>query len=196
MRGRQAGVLEAGQAAFEGAPAACALGIHQGALCIRFLAGPAWRPLPVENPRQVSAYRYPDDLRPALAHLLARRAGGRSAAATSPSSSRAPPASSGTRPCTWATCWRKRAETLRNLPAVVAAANERTTAKFSLAALDCVVYVRHPAEHRVVRDIIEGTLGADAPMARHAVYLEADICRSDLLVEIEAHAVAAGRLRA
>jgi hypothetical protein len=27
-------------------------------------------------------------------------------------------------------------------------------------------------------------------MARHAVYLEADICRSDLLVEIEAHGFA------
>jgi hypothetical protein len=30
----------------------------------------------------------------------------------------------------------------------------------------------------------------------HAVYLEADICRQDLLVEIEAHAVANGSLRA
>jgi hypothetical protein len=47
-----------------------------------------------------------------------------------------------------------------------------------------------------VRGIIEGALGADAPMTRHAVYLEADICRSDLLVEIEAHTVAAGQLRA
>ena len=56
--GRQQAFIEAGQAAFEGAPAACALGIHQGALCIRFLAGRV-APLPIENPRQVSAYRYP-----------------------------------------------------------------------------------------------------------------------------------------
>ena len=47
-----------------------------------------------------------------------------------------------------------------------------------------------------MREEIEAALGAAAPMARHAVYLEADICRSDLLVEIEAHTVATGRLQA
>jgi chorismate lyase/3-hydroxybenzoate synthase len=87
-------------------------------------------------------------------------------------------------------------ETLRNLQAVVDAANARGSAKFSLAELDCVVYVRHPSDTEAVRSILESTLGADAPMARHAVYLEADICRADLLVEIEAHTVAGGELRA
>ncbi|WP_296799678.1 hypothetical protein [Variovorax sp.] len=52
--GRQDAFLEAGRAAFEGAPAACALGIHRGALSVRFLAGRR-APLPIENPRQVSA---------------------------------------------------------------------------------------------------------------------------------------------
>jgi hypothetical protein len=59
-----------------------------------------------------------------------------------------------------------------------------------------VVYVRHPADTDAVRSVLENALGANAPMIRHAVYLEADICRSDLLVEIEAHAVAPGRLLA
>jgi hypothetical protein len=58
-----------------------------------------------------------------------------------------------------------------------------------------VVYVRHPSDTEAVRGVIESALGADAPMARHAVYLEADICRSDLLVEIEAHTVAAAANR-
>ena len=61
--GRQQAFLEAGQAAFEGAPAACALGVHEGALCIRFLAG-QMPPVPVENPRQVAAYHYPSDYGP------------------------------------------------------------------------------------------------------------------------------------
>ncbi|HEY2255121.1 MAG TPA: hypothetical protein VGI11_05735, partial [Variovorax sp.] len=61
--GRQEAFVQAGQAAFEGAPAACALGIHQGALCIRFLAGRS-APVAVENPRQVSAYRYPTSYGP------------------------------------------------------------------------------------------------------------------------------------
>ena len=57
--GRQQAFLDAGQAAFEGAPAACALGTRRGPLSVRFLAGlkPA---VPLENPRQVSAYHYPN----------------------------------------------------------------------------------------------------------------------------------------
>ena len=83
-------------------------------------------------------------------------------------------------------------ETLRNLEAVVNAANAQGSARFSLAALDGVVYVRHPADLEAVRGVLEDALGSDAPMVRGAVYLEADICRGDLLVEIEAHATAPG----
>ncbi len=46
-----------------------------------------------------------------------------------------------------------------------------------------------------VRGVLEAALGSDAPMVRGAAYLEADICRGDLLVEIEAHATAPGRRR-
>jgi len=86
-------------------------------------------------------------------------------------------------------------ETLRNLEAVVNAANAQGSARFSVSALDSVVYVRHPRDLEAVRGVLEDALGSDAPMVRGAVYLEADICRGDLLVEIEAHATAPGRRR-
>ncbi|HEX4508995.1 MAG TPA: hypothetical protein VH328_02905 [Burkholderiaceae bacterium] len=56
--GRQAAFLAAGLAAFEGAPAACAIGVASGPLRVRFLAG-RQAPIAIENPRQVSAYHYP-----------------------------------------------------------------------------------------------------------------------------------------
>lgn len=192
--GRQEAFLEAGRAAFEGAPAACALGIHQGALSIRFLAGQQ-APLPVENPRQVSAYRYPETYGPRSPTFsraaLADIGEGNIALFISGTASIV-----GHETVHHGDVLEQTRETLRNLQAVVDAANLRGTAKFSLAELDCVVYVRHPADTEAVRGVLEGALGTDAAMTRDAVYLEADICRSDLLVEIEAHTVAAGQLRA
>ncbi|MEZ2293709.1 Rid family hydrolase [Variovorax sp. RCC_210] len=192
--GRQEAFLEAGRAAFEGAPAACALGIHQGSLSIRFLAGQQ-APLPLENPRQVSAYRYPETYGPRSPTFsraaLADIGDGNIALFISGTASIV-----GHETVHHGDVLEQTRETLRNLQAVVDAANARGTAKFALAELDCVVYVRHPSDTEAVRSVLEDTLGADAPMARHAVYLEADICRADLLVEIEAHTVAAGQLRA
>jgi enamine deaminase RidA (YjgF/YER057c/UK114 family) len=192
--GRQEAFVEAGQAAFEGAPAACALGIHQGALCIRFLAGRT-APLPIENPRQVSAYRYPPTYGPRAPTFsraaIAEIGGGEVALFISGTASIV-----GHETVHIGEVLAQTQETLRNLGAVIAAANERTTARFDLSALDCVVYVRHVADAPIVRRVLEEKLGVDAHTISHAVYLEADICRQDLLVEIEAHAVASGSLRA
>ena len=87
-------------------------------------------------------------------------------------------------------------ETLLNLRTVIQAANARGSAVFDLRELDCVVYVRHARDLPVVRAVFEDAVGAGSPAARGAVYLRADICRSDLLVEIEAHGFATGVLRA
>ncbi len=56
--GRQQAFLDAGERAFEGSPAACAIGSADGPLRVRFLAGRG-SVRHVENPRQVSAYHYP-----------------------------------------------------------------------------------------------------------------------------------------
>jgi chorismate lyase / 3-hydroxybenzoate synthase len=60
--------------------------------------------------------------------------------------------------------------------------------------MTCTVYVRHAADVDEVRRGFEAAVGADSHSARQALYLQADICRSDLLVEIEAHATATGAL--
>jgi chorismate lyase/3-hydroxybenzoate synthase len=190
--GRQQAFVDAGQAAFDGAPAACALGIHQGALSIRFLAGRT-APLAVENPRQVSAYRYPPAYGPRAPTFsraaLAEIGGGDVALFISGTASIV-----GHETVHVGQLLPQLEETLRNLAAVIAAANARTSAVFDLSALDCVVYVRHAADAPLVRQALEAALGPAAHTVSHAVYLEADICRQDLLVEIEAHAVARGAL--
>ncbi|VTU28184.1 chorismate transformation enzyme, FkbO/Hyg5 family [Variovorax sp. PBL-E5] len=191
--GRQQAFIDAGQAAFEGAPAACALGIRQGALCIRFLAGRV-APLPVENPRQVSAYRYPPTYGPRSPTFsraaLAEIGGGDVALFISGTASIV-----GHETVHIGDVRTQTQETLRNLAAVIEAANARATTRFDLSRLDCVVYVRHVDQAPMVRQVLEETLGAASHTVSHAVYLEADICRQDLLVEIEAHAVTDGALR-
>ena len=192
--GRQQAFIDAGQAIYEGSPAACALGAQRGGLAIRFLAGQA-APLAIENPRQVSAYRYPRDYGPrpptfsraALADIGA----GQLALLISGTASIV-----GHATVHLGDVAEQTRETLRNLDAVVEAANQRCNAGFDVGGLHGVVYVRHPADAPRVRDVLADALGADAPFLRHAVFLQADICRQDLLVEIEAHAVARGALKA
>jgi chorismate lyase/3-hydroxybenzoate synthase len=73
-------------------------------------------------------------------------------------------------------------ETIVNLSALVAAANQRIgKASFSLDRLAYRIYVRRPSDFAAVRAVVETQLGATQ---RHVV--RADICRPDLLVEIEA----------
>lgn len=187
---RQQAFLDAGQQAFEGAPAACALGTREGPFSVRFLAGTR-APLALENPRQVPAYRYPGAYGPrspsfSRAALLDAGAG-RSALLVSGTASIVGHASQHPGDATAQT-----RETLLNLQAVLDAAHARGTARFTLQALDCTIYVRHPGDAPAVRAVIDAALGADSPAARSAVFLEADVCRAELLVEIEAHAFAAG----
>ena len=196
--GRQQAFMDADRAAFDGAPAACALGIRQGALSIRFLAGRK-APVPVENPRQVSAYRYPPTYGPRAPTFsraaLAEMGGGDVALFVSGTASII-----GHETVHPGDVREQTRETLRNLAAVVDAANHAAAnleaphdaARFSVSALDCVIYVRHVSDVAAIREVIDELLGAGSHFASHAVVLEADICRSDLLVEIEAHAVSSG----
>ena len=78
-------------------------------------------------------------------------------------------------------------EALRNLHAVLDAAHAATPARFALDQFAHTVYVRHAADLDAVRAVFEQAVGADSPAARGAVYLLADVCRSELLVEIECH---------
>ncbi|SFM43157.1 Rid family hydrolase [Variovorax sp. OV329] len=192
--GRQKAFIDAGHAVYEGAPAACALGVQRGALSIRFLAGQR-APLAIENPRQVSAYRYPSAYGPRPPTFsraaLAEIGDGQVALFISGTASIVGHAT--VHPDDVAEQTR---ETLRNLSVIVQAASERGSARYELGMLHPVVYVRHVADTPRVREVLAEALGPDADFLRHAVYLQADICRQDLLVEIEAHAVASGVLHA
>lgn len=186
--GRQVAFLQAGVAAFEGAPAACALGTMDGPFCVRFLAGTV-PPVPVENPRQVSAYRYPSAYGP-RAPTFSR------AALVALSEQQTALLLSGTASIVGHASVHpgdvvaQTHETIHNLQAVIQAAHARTRARFALADMDCTIYVRHAAHLPLIRQVFDAAVGPASHAAQAAVALEGDICRSDLLVEIEGHGVA------
>jgi len=184
--GRQQAFVEARRSAFEGAPAACALGMRDGALRVYFLAGRR-PPLAIENPRQVSAYRYPDRYGPRSPTFsraaLADIGGGRQALFISGTASIV-----GHATVHAGDVRRQTEESLRNIAAVRQVAAERAGVEILLGELICTVYLRRAADLAVVREVFESAVGADSPAARECIYLQADICRAELLVEIEAHA--------
>ena len=138
------------------------------------------RPIPIENPRQVSAFHYPSQygrksptfaravvlpVEPAPVLLISGTASIVGHETVHPGDVVA-----------------QTRETLANLSALVSAANQRIGQDaFSLDRLAYRVYIRRPSDFAAVRAVVEAPLGA-AP--RHEV--RADICRPDLLVEIEA----------
>jgi len=188
--GRQDAFLECHRGATGNVPAACAIGLAGGPLSIAFMAGttPA---VAVENPRQVSAYNYPDDYGPrsptfsraALAGLPGQEILFVSGTASIVGHQTVHPDNVAGQ------C----GEAMANVAAVVAKANRQCrSGPFSVAELAYRVYVRHAADLPVIRDTLVPIVGA-----ADIVYLQADICRSDLLLEIEAHALhplAAGKI--
>lgn len=192
--GRQQAFLAAGQAAFEGAPAACAIGTAEGPFSVHFLAGTD-APLPIENPRQVPAYHYPRTYGPRSPTFsraaLVPVSTGEVALLISGTASIVGHASVHLGDVTAQT-----RETLTNLQAVIEAAQARTSARFALPDMSCTIYVRHAADAPVILQAFEAAVGAGSPAAREAVVLQADICRAELLVEIEAHGVARGKVLA
>lgn len=184
--GRQQAFIEAHRSAFDGTPAACALGTAEGPLRVFFLAGRR-APLAIENPRQISAYRYPATYgarSPTFSRAaLADVGGGRQALFISGTASIV-----GHATLHLGDVRRQTEESLANMAAVREVAAVRAGAAFDASALSYTAYVRHASDLAVVREVFERHVGAHSPAARDAVYLQADICRAELLVEIEAHA--------
>lgn len=157
-------------------PAASAVGSVGDALVIYFLAGKT-AGVAQENPRQMSAYRYPPQYGPrspafaratwvAPAHLFisgtASILGHASAHVGDPVA--------------------QTQETLRNLAALLAACRDSVGTSLALADLSLVkVYVRSARDYARIHNEIAAAL----PPAVRVLYLEAEICRTDLLLEIE-----------
>jgi len=178
--GRQAAFAASRRPCSGRVPAACALGTRAGPLGIAFLAS-VTPFVPVENPRQVSAYHYPPAygaLSPTFSRAGLARVGGRdalfisgTAAIVGHASVHAGDIEAQTR------------ETLANLNAVLEAANAYPGAlRYQLDTLDYTVYVRQAEDAHTVMRLLREQVGD----AARKVCLQADVCRSELLVEIEA----------
>lgn len=163
-------------------PVACALGfnqVEQAKLSIAFLAGRT-QPIPIENPRQMSAYQYPKDYGP-----------------VSPTFSRASLVKlkqsellliSGTASIVGHATQHtldaaiQAREAMTNIEAILDQANIIASEILTLADLHYRVYVRHPAHLSEIHDELVRYIGQSPKID----YFRADICRQDLLLEIEA----------
>ena len=192
---RQQAFLDAGWPAFDGAPAACCLGSPAGnPLCLRVLAARE-APRAIENPRQVSAYRYPTEhgpRSPTFSRAVLADAGAGQALLLV----------SGTASIVGHTSMHpgdlagQIDETLANLNAVIAEVHRQGSARFDLRTLQLVAYLRDQADADALTRTLAARLGADCPALRSLVMLQAEVCRRELLVEIEAQACAPGGVTA
>lgn len=175
-------------------PAACALGSiapvtgdapPAAPLAIHFIASrtPAD---PVENPRQVSAYHYPAEYGP-RAPTFAR-------AAAWPADEASPllfvsgtASIVGHRTVHRGDVVAQTRETIANLAAVLEQAARQGHGAFTLADLSYRVYVRDAGDAAALA-AIERTLREAAGPGVRPLFVHADVCRDDLLVEIDASA--------
>ena len=185
--GRQDAFLAHGRDVVGNVPAACALGfgqmgLAQGPLTIAFLAGRV-APLNIENPRQISAYQYPQQYgprSPTFSRASLVRLGQDEVLFVSGTASIV-----GHATLHPADVVAQTRETMANIEAVLDEANHLASKPgFDLASLHYKVYVRHPADLAQIRAELERIVG----IASNAVYLQAEVCRQDLLLEIEATA--------
>jgi enamine deaminase RidA (YjgF/YER057c/UK114 family) len=153
-------------------PAACALGSIAGSPLVIYFVASRQAVTAVENPRQVSAYEYPEQYGPKPAFSRASILGNTlfisgTASIVGHESVHVGDVTAQTR------------ETLANIEALVGEANRVSDAgRFSVNTLAYKVYVRHATDLPLVRSQLH--------TQAQVLYLLADVCREDLLVEIEA----------
>lgn len=189
--GRQEAFLAHGREVIGNVPAACALGFGHSAgeamLTIAFMAGRA-APINIENPRQTSAYQYPPQYGP-----------------RSPTFSRASLVKLDNREVLFISgtasivghatlhpddVIAQTRETVTNIEAVLAEANAASVeTHFGLSDLHYKVYLRHASDLEAVRAELIRMIGSQL----NVIYLQADVCREDLLLEIEATGGLSGR---
>lgn len=177
--GRRQAFQALGFSVAQGAPAACALGKRDGVLQIAVLAGTR-APIAIENPRQQSAYHYPaqygiDAPVFSRAALFPQDRGGELLFISGTASI------VGHQTRHIGDVRAQTLESLQNLRVLLEQAGQRgQRSHWTLADLKGRVYLRHAEDLDGVRAHLE-SLGM-----HEFSYLQADICREDLLVEIEA----------
>jgi len=159
-------------------PAASCVGAHHGTSMIYFLA--AREPAkPIENPRQTSAYAYPPLYGPSSPSFSRAAVHGEDAAGTLFISGTASIVGHETRH--HGNLHGQIAETLENLQALITQAGP-ALAQGRPEDWALKIYLRDPLYHAAAEPAITAMFGA----ASQRLYLHAEICRPDLLIEIEA----------
>jgi chorismate lyase/3-hydroxybenzoate synthase len=159
----------------ENVPAASVLGSDGGSFTVYFIAGK----LPgraVENPRQISAYNYPQlygPRSPIFVRALSVTLGGQQCFLISGTASIV-----GHETLHRGDVDKQTAETLINIRTLL---DEFPHYQAGQGRMLFKVYVRHPHDLAMVQDKVHTEFGADY----RAVYLRSNICRADLLLEIE-----------
>lgn len=184
--GRQNAFVSDGRAITGSVPAACALGVGDGPLQIAFLASR----LPmraIENPRQVSAYHYPAQygLRsPTFSRAALFNAGHDEVLFISGTASIV-----GHESVHIGDVVAQLGESLANVSSLLDQANKVRHAHFpcELADVTYRVFVRREQDLPKIRAEFERIVGVSA----NAIYLLADVCRRELLVEVEGSAMLA-----
>jgi enamine deaminase RidA (YjgF/YER057c/UK114 family) len=178
---RQMAFRKSGRATMGTVPAACALGSPAGSpLSIYFLA--ARRPARmIENPRQTSAYHYPPKFGRHSPIFSRACVWGESAGARLFVSGTA--SIVGHETLHRGDVVAQTRETVVNIGALLEEANRLAgSRRYSLNSLKLKVYVRAPSDLPAIQATLSQLLQPTASI----VYLQADVCREDLLVEIEA----------
>jgi chorismate lyase / 3-hydroxybenzoate synthase len=178
---RQTAFRNSGRSTTGTAPAASALGSPPGSpISIYFLASQE-PPTMIENPRQTSAYFYPPKFgahRPIFSRacLLSESAGTNLFVSGTASIV-------GHETIHHGDVLAQTRETLANINALLDEANRVVGSEnYSLDGLKFKVYVRQPSDLGAIESALSAALHASTSI----VYLQADVCREDLLVEIEA----------
>jgi enamine deaminase RidA (YjgF/YER057c/UK114 family) len=174
--GRHAAFMASGRGiGEEDVPAASALGSNSGSLTIYFMAGKE-RGKAVENPRQVSAYHYPESFgprSPIFVRAMSATLGGRYCFFISGTASIV-----GYETVHQGNADKQTVETLLNIRALLQQIPNYDPAQGRMLLK---VYLRRIDDLPMVRGKVEAEFGASCKV----VYLHSNICRSDLLLEIE-----------
>lgn len=177
--GRQQ-ALDAQDLALHSLPAACAIGSFHPGLRIYFLA--AKTPgVQIENPRQISAFHYPKQYgrrSPAFSRAVVKDWAGSPHLYVSGTAS-----ITGHRSRHDGDIGAQLDETVKNLQALVEAGGERAKRRFSLADNTLLkIYIRNPGDADEISQRLKVAVGDRPGM----LFLHGDICRQELLLEIEA----------
>lgn len=185
--GRHEAFVSKGRTIHKDAPAASAVGISTGRTVICFLAAPR-AGMPIENPRQISAYSYPDRYGPrgpTFARALFSSWDGLAQLYISGTA-----AIFGHSSQHEGDVGAQADETILNLRSVMEEARRQGLIDVRAdTEIAFKVYLRDPEFRGIVQARLRAAFGSNPAI----VYLHADICRRELLVEIEAVCVAIGR---